>query len=1057
MEEGEHTMVDCFSCTCAPGWSGFTCEKDENECATDAASKSDLGLYNTPTNICNENALCTNLPGTYACACNLGWTGTAVSEAKGEESKEDQTGCWDANDCEFNPCAHGGTCTDCGTLCMVCECVPGWRGTTCGVDWNECLMGIHRCNNDATCVNTPGSYACKCDVGFTGDGIGQSTEEVKIKFKVNGVEKTKTVIHGCQDIDDCIYDPDYILFPKRMKTIQEKVADTCLAKNADDKATCEAIKAISYKQACKANDKCTYNLEGTVGKECEAKDKTVVDDVAACTTNMKETTLKEACAKEDKCKYTAPTTKPVTKVEGHGPCIHATACNEGSGPLSYSCDCRPGWQDTNCDSNENECLSEVACHRFAECVDTEGSYECTCKKGYQGDGKNCVDENDCKGQCKHGFCTDLGIGDFKCNCDRGWEDKLCDSDINECSEFTHGCGDNAICTNAYALVTLGPEMKKVVGDAAWEESQKGTADGKGYSCKCDQGFEGAAYKPGKCTDIDDCKKLKPCKNGTCKDTGADAYVCTCNKGWQDFNCDYDINECFIGTHHCVAEARCVNTPGTYNCRCLSGYGGDGFKHGHSKTKGERLNVITGLSEKSDKGYGCHDLNDCVPEPCDTAHGKCVDRGANKYECVCQDGWGCNPNPKEKTCATDCDECAEGFGYPAKNSCAKGGRSTCTNNPDGEGGYMCKCNYPENVSPGNPNGKGWYGDGETCTACTICDPGYWPRGDCKKEDRTCKNKDECKLRIDNCDKNAICEDSEGSFSCECKQEGAPTKMWVGIGKADEWFGNGIQETCNRCTRCYPGYREVSPCTSTTDRVCTSYVPSGIYMMESEADDNTECIRLDPKKWYPTRFDAGNGAGFCGLKGGKKAVAKDPTLTWRFTQLNVNEQLWKRFEPDQVNAVPAEHLQTSDLYTIESKASDNEWKCLFFGDKGMDMYPSLQNCKDGETDCPWNRFGKPNCGFVDRASLIRNRQAIWKVSPIKFTERKYIVQNRKPETVNGAEAWDCLVFEHNGAATNPSRYNWGNGGDFCGVGDWEGLGKHVALMTNKQAIFILSSLA
>merc|ERR1719267_395826 len=110
MEEGEHTMVDCFTCTCAPGWSGFTCEKDENECA-----------------------------------CNLGWTGTAVSEAKGEESKEDQTGCWDANDCEFNPCAHGGTCTDCGTLCMVCECAPGWRGTTCGVDWNECLMGIHRC------------------------------------------------------------------------------------------------------------------------------------------------------------------------------------------------------------------------------------------------------------------------------------------------------------------------------------------------------------------------------------------------------------------------------------------------------------------------------------------------------------------------------------------------------------------------------------------------------------------------------------------------------------------------------------------------------------------------------------------------------------------------------------------------------------------------------------------------------------------------------------------------------------------------------------------------
>ena len=38
-------------------------------------------------------------------------------------------------------------------LRFTCDCVAGWRGTTCGTDWNECIMGIHQCNDDATDLN----------------------------------------------------------------------------------------------------------------------------------------------------------------------------------------------------------------------------------------------------------------------------------------------------------------------------------------------------------------------------------------------------------------------------------------------------------------------------------------------------------------------------------------------------------------------------------------------------------------------------------------------------------------------------------------------------------------------------------------------------------------------------------------------------------------------------------------------------------------------------------------------------------------------------------------
>ena len=37
----------------------------------------------------------------------------------------------------------------------------------------------------------------------------------------------------------------------------------------------------------------------------------------------------------------------------------------------------------------------------------------------------------------------------------------------------------------------------------------------------------------------------------------------------------DVNECQTGSHSCHAQAQCVNVPGSYSCKCLPGYAGDG--------------------------------------------------------------------------------------------------------------------------------------------------------------------------------------------------------------------------------------------------------------------------------------------------------------------------------------------------------------------------------------------------------------------------------------------------------------------------------------------------
>lgn len=36
-------------------------------------------------------------------------------------------------------------------------------------DENECEL-TNRCDRDAECINTPGSYQCKCNTGYAGDG-----------------------------------------------------------------------------------------------------------------------------------------------------------------------------------------------------------------------------------------------------------------------------------------------------------------------------------------------------------------------------------------------------------------------------------------------------------------------------------------------------------------------------------------------------------------------------------------------------------------------------------------------------------------------------------------------------------------------------------------------------------------------------------------------------------------------------------------------------------------------------------------------------------------------
>ena len=83
----------------------------------------------------------------------------------------------------------------------------------------------------------------------------------------------------------------------------------------------------------------------------------------------------------------------------------------------------------------NECKLKISnCHEHADCMNTEGSYECQCKDGYQGNGIICT-----------GISSDSMISMYDAlNHRSGWFLNL---DIDECDTGLHDCDKNANCNN----------------------------------------------------------------------------------------------------------------------------------------------------------------------------------------------------------------------------------------------------------------------------------------------------------------------------------------------------------------------------------------------------------------------------------------------------------------------------------------------------------------------------------------------------------------------------------------------------------------------------------
>ncbi|XP_049313887.1 multiple epidermal growth factor-like domains protein 8 [Bactrocera dorsalis] len=200
------------------------------------------------------------------------------------------------------------------------------------------------------------------------------------------------------------------------------------------------------------------------------------------------------------------------------------------------------WAYAQCPDVDECGLGLHDCHKEAKCTNTHGSYNCHCRRGYVGDGRqSCV--RTCYENCVHGYCS--GSADYVCKCELGWTGTDC--------SINCGCNNHSTCVE---------RVGKCDQCQAWTEGER---------CeRCRQGSYGNA------TSADGC------------------HPCECNG-----HGNQDLGICNVGTGECYCKD---NTVGLKCDQCANGYYGDPRDGGQCYFQCESRGMLTNIGRSGIGSY-----------------------------------------------------------------------------------------------------------------------------------------------------------------------------------------------------------------------------------------------------------------------------------------------------------------------------------------------------------------------------------------------------------------------------------------------------------------------
>ena len=369
------------------------------------------------------------------------------------------------------------------------------------------------------CTNTVGNYNCGCRDGF------YTRIRVDWDLMIN--------IPYCVDIDECTRG----VCPRNSVCYNTAGNYTCECSSGYEGYLCEDIDECGQVSSCDVNAKCS-NTKGSFMCHC----------------NEGYHGNGKSCAVGHCDNRSCPS---------NGKCIS---------PTSDECECKEGYswkQSTKFCQDIDECLSGHNCDQNSTCVNSLGSFTCSCNSGYFGDGKTCE-----KGDCTDDVCSFneecVSPTKLDCRCITGFErnvSQIC-VDVDECLTDTEICHSSANCTNA-------------IGS---------------YSCSCDAGYKSNGNS---CSDLHECDiGLHNCHDkAKCTNT-IGSFNCTCKNdyGGNETFCTKD--ECSTGFHNCHINATCTNTAGSFSCLCETGFDGNGEN-------------CTDINECTTNAHSCDYAADCI--------------------------------------------------------------------------------------------------------------------------------------------------------------------------------------------------------------------------------------------------------------------------------------------------------------------------------------------------------------------------------------------------------------------------------------------------------------